>query len=157
MKTKQYQIYGLFDPHGELRYIGQTTQRLSDRLRCHRSRPGSKSQSYHARWLRKLQRMGYRPKIRLIQILPDERSLNEAEIYWIAHFKMLGCNLTNATLGGEGTRGPHKPFSEEAKKNMSIGQKGKKYSPDRKRPPPISEETRMKISIAGKARWARCK
>lgn len=145
-----YKIYWLSDPRtSEMRYIGQTTHKLEYRLKSHCKTP-QKEKTHKTWWIRQLRKIGLKPKIHLLQILPDKTSLNLAEIYWIAHFKMLGCDLTNIAPGGEGRHGP---FSDETKRKMSDAHKGKTLSDETKLKMSLakqnmSDETKRKISIA---------
>lgn len=97
-------IYALSDPlTGEIRYIGQTVNSLQRRLYLHifvspTQAPGT---SYRERWVAQMLRRGTPPLISLVQTLPTEH-LDDAEIYWIAYFKMIGCDLVNVHPGGNG-------------------------------------------------------
>ena len=128
-------IYWLEDSRtGEMRYVGQTTKDLKHRLNDH-CKNRSAAKSHNARWIRQLKKCGLYPKIHLLQTLPDRTSLDEAEIYWIAHFRSLGCNLTNIQHGG---RSNHNEFSVASRQKISIIHKGKK----------LSDEHKQKLSIA---------
>ena len=110
-------VYILIDPRShEIRYVGITIS-IKKRLEGH-LRPHPKDQSYRARWVRKLLRLGMKPRMRVLQELP-KRSLGKAERYWIAHFKSLGCPLVNATLGGEDAF----EFTTEVREKMSASAK----------------------------------
>lgn len=161
MLEKRFQIYGLFDPNGELRYIGQTIQELNDRLKGHidyskrlnKNNELYYSDTYICNWIRSLLKDNIKPTIRLIQNLYSKEDLDNAEIYWIKFFREQGCRLVNTANGGNGV-GKH---SEESKKKISLGHKGKKMSERTKqkmlqtrkekgcRP---SEETKDKISLS---------
>ena len=69
-------------------------------------------------WIQSLVRSGLIPEIRIIEEIPDDRDWESREIHWIAHYKYIGCDLTNFTSGGEGA--------------ASYGRLGKKNSLEHK-------------------------
>jgi len=94
-------IYVLIDPRNqEIRYVGKTTQRLSDRLSCHRTGARRGDRDWRSRWIAKLLRCGYDPIILLVQEV-DSTEWDLAENYWIKYYRSMGCRLTNGTEGGE--------------------------------------------------------
>jgi hypothetical protein len=97
-------VYGLIDPrNGQLRYVGKTTQ-LSRRMHYHASKARGGVRRHVYDWLRSLSRAGCRPEVQVLESCGAETDLDEAECHHIAYFKMLGCDLTNLTSGGEGVR-----------------------------------------------------
>jgi len=58
---------------------------------------------------------------------PDE--WQDRERYWIQHYKDTGAPLTNTSEGGKGGSGPH---TEEAKRKISRGRKGMKFTEEHK-------------------------
>lgn len=142
-------IYGLIDPRtNQCRYIGKTDD-LKYRLRMHL---GEKSRTKKTGWIKGLLKSGNKPSIEIFEVAAVE-DWEEAERFWIAYGKFLGCNLTNGTLGGDGglqtpdvrakmsllkkgvgagiKRGPHPP---ERRANISMALKGKirgPYPPER--------------------------
>jgi hypothetical protein len=66
----------------------------------------------------------------------------DAEIRWIAYYKATGANLTNSTEGGDGIASP----SPETRAKMSASAKKK---------PPISAETRARLSAAHRGKKLR--
>jgi group I intron endonuclease len=123
MNTK-YLIYGLVDPRdGNLRYIGKSSQGLG-RAREH-SYPSylDVDRSYCANWIRELQELGLTYTSVVIQDFEDADILSQAEMYWIAYFRTIGCRLTNLTLGGEGHLG-YSP-NQETRSKISSALKGK--------------------------------
>lgn len=171
-------IYGLVDPRTSyLRYIGKTVGTAEGRVRGH-----MKSTNYCGRWLRSLASQGLYPDIIILEV-SDEESWIEAEIFWIAYFKSLGCNLTNRTIGGDGVSGwkhteefkkkvglffrgrPGRPLSEATKKLISQRMTGRKLREDvserlhiaagnARRGTTNSPEHRRKISLARKGQPA---
>lgn len=96
-------IYALCDPETqEVRYIGKTVS-LDLRMKNHRN---DKTHTRKARWLRSLAAKGLEPEVTLLADVPDAE-WQEAEQYWIAHFRKLGADLTNHTDGGEGLHNPN--------------------------------------------------
>ncbi len=127
-------IYGLIDPKNtQLRYVGKTVRKPAARLNSHIKDP---SCSYRGRWIRSLINLGLKPDIIRIEVV-DENTWQEAEIFWIAYFKSIGCNLTNRTVGGDGVSGWK--HTEEVKKNISKRLKGKPGTPH-------TEETKRYLS-----------
>lgn len=94
-------IYGLTDPRTDhLRYIGKTKGTLHVRKLGHLNdvKRGSFYIPRH-RWISDLLSNGLEPEIFEIETVEDWR---EAEQFWIGYFKSIGCDLLNATAGGDG-------------------------------------------------------
>lgn len=126
-------IYGLVDPRtDELRYIGKTVRRPSHRLFTHQwLARTSKRKSHVQAWLANLLKDGREPEVVVIEIVPAGVDWVEAEQFWIAYFRMIGADLCNLTIGGDGSPGrKHSP--EEIEKRVKRGAKhhmfGKKMS-----------------------------
>ena len=138
-------IYGLVDPRdGRVRYIGKTSVGLK-RPKSHLKPSGD---TYKDRWVRSLRRVGAIFKIRILESVEHEEDLNAAERKWITHFRGLyGRVLTNRTEGGDGgamppdIRAAHSRRMKDRKPPIT----GKKHS----------EESRRKMSLAAKRRWAK--
>jgi hypothetical protein len=105
MYVKSVNIYILIDPRdNEIRYVGKTIQSLRDRLKGHVDK--SKVRTDHrSLWITQLLRLGYRPRIELIQTV-GSHDWRIAEPYWIGYYRSLGCDLTNGTEGGDGGDSP---------------------------------------------------
>lgn len=91
-------IYALCEPDtGSVRYVGKA----EDTRRRLRNHLNDKATTRKAHWVRSLQQVGQEPKL---VILEEATTSNwqEAERYWIQHYRALGCDLTNHTDGGEG-------------------------------------------------------
>jgi hypothetical protein len=78
-----------------------------------------------------------RPEVFVIEELPKDSSydqLDEAERFWIAYFRFIGANLTNATDGGDGwALGDHNPMRNPiAKAKFSAKNKGRKLTEEHK-------------------------
>jgi len=119
-------VYALIDPrNSHIRYIGGTVRTLEGRLKEHisKARKEPHNNLYSSRWIRSLLKLNLHPIIKLIWVCEGEFYKDE-EIFWIAFFRMNGCNLTNLTEGGEGTLGYK--HTEEAKERMSLSHLGNK-------------------------------
>jgi len=128
-------IYGLCDPDtGEIRYIGLTTsgfKRLYDHYgNCYkRSNRGTLSRS--KTWIRSLKDAHkiFQP-IYLEYFDNDGPWVDEAEIFWISYFKMLGSNLVNHEIGG---RSKYLRFnSKENRRKLSEANKISNGTPEKR-------------------------
>ncbi len=91
-------IYKLIDPEtNEVRYVGKTIQKLSNRLASHISvsKKDTKKDYCHC-WIKSLLFKGLSPIIKLI----EETSDINRECYWINYYKGI-TKLTNFSDGGE--------------------------------------------------------
>lgn len=147
-------IYALADPQtNQIRYVGATTRACSRRFMEHWTR-SLRSKTHVERWIAHLRRMGMRP-----QFLVLEREVEDwgaRERYWIAKLQNQGIDLTNGTIGGEGTLGHIKSALTRAR--LSAALTGKKLSPERverMRQRRATPETCQKISAAQKGKKAR--
>jgi hypothetical protein len=119
METK---IYILIDPRdNQIRYLGKTTQQISKRYNTHISTKGT---SKKANWIKTLKEQNLKPLIKVIDTVTNDWEFWEE--YWISNLKLLGFDLLNQTLGGEGQSG-YSP-SEETRKKWSIAFTGRKMS-----------------------------
>lgn len=132
--TTKYLIYGLIDPrNGYLRYVGKSATGMV-RTRHHGLPCFLKRDKGHkGAWIRQLQKEGLTYEVLVIEEFDSEAPLAEAEMWNIAYFKSLGCDLVNLTAGGEGASGYR--HTAECKLRMSAlskgrpsGMKGKKHS-----------------------------
>ncbi len=156
-------IYVLIDPRtSEIRYVGQTTRSLSDRLRGHVRCAGDAN--HREVWITKLQRMNLKPRIELVQEIPDQFA-DEVECYWIAHYRGAGCDLTNTGVGGKSSGMTGRKHAPESRKKISASHVGIRPSLESRRKMSISArargghpqtyETRMAISATRLARVGR--
>lgn len=151
IKIMVIRIYSLHDPRRpkEVRYIGQTSQNLSERLSKHIIRAISnyrkKNSNHRCNWIGCLSKDGIKPAITLIEET-DESNYIKREKFWIADYRSKGHNLVNSTEGGEGTLGYK--FTEEGKKIL----RARKHRI-------LTEEHKLKISnsMKGKNTWAKGK
>ncbi len=139
-------IYVLRDPRSsKIRYVGKTVQKLNNRLTSHVREAKRENNSHKDRWILQVIRAGYKPIIEKIEDV-NEDNWQERERYWIFKHYGDGCKLVNETEGGEGLHGHKfskdhrsklgrallgnkrwlgKAHSEETKRKMSDGKKGK--------------------------------
>ena len=93
MPNQTSSVYGLIDGDTmELRYVGQTRNNLSRRLRQHKA--GYTTNTHLTRWL-----ASCNSNIIVLETTPLSL-INEAEILWIADMQKLGANLINIADGG---------------------------------------------------------
>jgi hypothetical protein len=149
-------IYVLREPRtGEVRYVGKTKRRLSDRLRQHLKDSRRQQVRSHLKyWLIALARLGLVPVIELVITVPDN-AWKGAETAVIELYEETGARLTNTTRGGEGRVAP---LSDDARQKL----KGRVFN-DQHRAKlraaalirggrPHSAESRAKIAEANRKR-----
>lgn len=164
-------IYGLRDPRTqELRYVGKTDKLLSTRLSQHISEAKKISKKAHRhKWILQVLKDGLKPIIEPLEET-DDQNWEEAERRWIARFREQGVRLTNMTDGGEGPVGRKlSPEQIELIRKVNLGNKHglgyrhteetkRKMSESKKGKPrtcpllPVTDETRKKLSEAGRGR-----
>jgi len=98
--TELFYIYGLIDPRTNcVRYVGKaknTDQRFSN----HWCPSGRSDKTPKGAWFRKLHRLGLKPLLVILDVVPEEE-WHQAEREWIAHYRKQQ-RLFNFTDGGEG-------------------------------------------------------
>lgn len=123
----KYLIYGLVDPlSGQLRYLGKSESGLRRPRRHRRPCELKIDNSHKGRWIKKLHAKNLSYGIVVIQET-DKATLVQAEIFWIAYFRAMGCPLTNLTDGGDGVSGYK--HSELAKAAIGFANKGRLRTP----------------------------
>ncbi|MGW6424690.1 GIY-YIG nuclease family protein [Nocardia sp. NPDC055053] len=114
-------IYALMDPRdGCIRYIGKSVN-VEQRVKAHLRETGSTKK---IRWIQSLKRASLTPEI--ILLAEGFGDWESAEIEWIAYFRNLGHDLTNATRGGEGLHDP----SPETRAKIGAAQRALRSNPD---------------------------
>lgn len=119
----RYIVYGLVDPrNGELRYVGKSVCGFG--RPCRHAWPSylCRDHTHKGYWIRQLLRDGLMYEVEVLEVLAHPMELPEAEMFWIAYMRFVGCRLTNTTAGGEGTWGTRK--SAETRRRMSIARGG---------------------------------
>ena len=115
LKCRKVIVYGLItDLDDNIRYVGQTKQPIKKRIQQHINEKRGLS-NRKARWLHN--RLGQGLDLRVI-LLDEDAIWDDTEVEWIKRLKDGGCDLTNATDGGEGNC--NVKFSPEAIRNMSY-------------------------------------
>jgi len=151
-------IYALIDPiTNEVRYVGQTAEALPDRLQGH-LHDGVRTHKGH--WVRKLKKAGLAPRIEALEVAEDG---DEAERWWIAYLRFIGCRLTNHYAGGNGL----KEHTERTKKKIVRLLKGRNVPEERRkaisatltgRKRPQHEKDKIRATLTGrkmKPEWVR--
>ncbi len=119
-----YHVYGLIDPNTtDCRYVGKTNN-LKSRYSAHIH---DLEVTHKANWVRSLTKNDQKPVLVELESYATEEESFAGEIWWIAYMREIGCPLTNATVGGEGSYGH--AHSEEVRERMSISHTGVKKSP----------------------------
>jgi hypothetical protein len=108
-----------------------------------------KQRNHREKWIHAMTTAGVTPEIFSVESVSAAERV-EAERFWIAYFRSLGCRLVNATDGGEGSLG--RRLSAESLLKMSASLKGK---PSAFRGLRHTAASREKIRIASAARWLR--
>lgn len=136
-------IYALGDPDTlAVRYVGKTVD-LMARIRSHRfEAKQGKDQTHRARWLRSL------ASDPVVTILATVKYCNweEAERYWIAKMRRLGCNLTNCAAGGQTSPVEGIGHSEKTKQKLRASALRRGCRPPSQQGVKASLETRRKLS-----------
>lgn len=116
-----------------------------------------RSKTHKAYWVQSLRQQQLKPLIEILEVV-EEAVWEDAERFWIAYLRFLGCRLTNQDSGGRND----KRRSPETCRLISSRLKGR---PGRKQPPEeiakrraarlghkASPETRARISAAKKGK-----
>lgn len=159
------------DPLQRVRYIGQTTVRLSRRLGGHVNTAQRGGHTHRDRWMRSVWDDGGVVTIESLAVVPIERWAH-AEAEMIARYRSCGARLTNATDGGEGMPNPNaetrerlrrafvgRPLRPEHRAKIGAAHRGTPCSVEQRASisatltgRPLSDETRAKMSNARKGR-----
>lgn len=110
-------IYALADPTTrQVRYVGKTKVSVEARLRGHITDSARHQYLPRFKWINGLLLHGLRPEICELENVGGD-DWREAERFWIAYLRFLGCDLLNATAGGDGIDGFR--HAEETKARQS--------------------------------------
>lgn len=159
-------IYLLVDPRSEqVRYVGKSIH-PGKRLKQHVTYAARRNAPINC-WVRSLLRADTTPTMMVIEEVPEDKSWEEAERFWIAFFRLAGADLLNLTDGGEGAGNPSaetrfkmgvnrgRIFGPEVRRRMSQARKGEKRPAEfcaavseRNRGSVFTEERRRKIGQA---------
>jgi group I intron endonuclease len=142
---KQGIIYLITNLINGKKYVGQTRQKLNERIHEHKRKSNKIIKGIDGA----IKKYGWENfKVEIIEECPIEM-LNEREIFWISELNTKIPNGYNITDGGDGSNG-HSP-SPETRAKISAANKGR---PAPNKGKPCSEATRKKISEANKGKPA---
>jgi len=153
-KENKYQVYILMDPRtttkeNQIRYVGQTKQKLHKRLCQHITKTKSKSQKqrYVNFWIKELLCLGLEPLISCMALCSTRVTADKKEKYYIRQYKEQGYRLCNLTSGGGG----HFEMSEETRRKIGAAHKKEKNHFYGKH---HTSASKLKISLAKKGQTA---
>ena len=95
-------VYGLYDPMGPLRYVGQTRQSAERRLASHLSADRLTGNSRVAQWLRALMLQGLEPTVAVLATAQNKDELLYLERHHIREAQRDGARLVNSMHSLEG-------------------------------------------------------
>lgn len=131
-------VYTLTDPRtNEVRYVGWTTN-LPRRLREHIAEP-RRYRTHKSNWIRSVLADGQKPILIVVETGKGE-GWEAVECKWIAAYRAQGCNLTNATDGGNGAL--RRVFTPETRQKISATKRARGIPP----------ESRERITAASRGR-----
>jgi hypothetical protein len=93
-------------------------------------------------WIKSLLALGLKPRLEVLELIHligddviDKRRLSEAEVFWIAVFRVSGAELKNGTDGGDGGGGfKHRPETIAYLRTINSGERnnffGRQHSPE---------------------------
>lgn len=141
---KTQYVYALWDTNEDnIRYIGITTN-MQRRFNSHLNRAvktiHAEYRTHKSTWIRKCLRDKIKIGYTVLCTCKTLTQANQKEMEFISNYRQRGFDLTNTTLGGDGTKGVK--MSDEQKQIVSRTHKGKPRSP----------EVRAKISESHKGR-----
>lgn len=160
-EVSQFLIYGLRDPRtGEIRYVGLSRRGMQGPLRHTRPHELAKTSTPKQRWVRELvYTHGTTPEIVVLQQLPAEDGLCDAERIWIAHgMSALGLRFLNIKPGGEGlikrefTPEYRAKLSAKAKARDNTANLEKMWAASRGRKPTAEERAKHSAALKGRPR-----
>lgn len=142
--AEEHYIYGLLDPNTkELRYVGFSSN-IDRRYIDHHRLCMLKEKTHKNDWIKSLLKNGQQAELFIIEEHSCAEDLPQAEIDMIAYYRSIGCDLTNATDGGENPPNlKGRTLPQEWRDNMSKALKGR-VSPNKGKV--LSEEYRAAIS-----------
>lgn len=117
-KITRCTVYGLREKGTDrVRYIGQTSYPIDDRLYRHWQEANKGNKTARSNWMRSIRDRGGE-----IEAVPLEENAiwNEAEIKWISHYRGIDDRLLNHSDGGQGTT-PGTKFSKQRIENTRKG------------------------------------
>lgn len=126
--NNSFKVYVLKDPTTlEVRYVGYTGQKISNRLSAHIQDCKKIKNSYRVNWIRKLLGEGLQP---IIEVIKDKLTHEDAIILEISLISKLP-NLVNGTAGGDGIPNPSREIRRKISKTLKNGYKTGRILPTR--------------------------
>lgn len=147
-------IYQLVDPRdGLIKYVGQTNN-IKKRFSFHISPTSIKRKTRNSNWLNKLNILGLKPELDIIDIANNEDEADRLECFWIGYYKYIGLKLNNGTNGGQGkgfrkqsyTYVKTKEQIEKQKITLKDGYKTGRII-NQNKDKPMSEKQKHKLSL----------
>lgn len=129
---KTVTIYALSDSREptKIRYVGQTRLQLDCRLRRYWVTALAGAREHRAVWMRSVKAAHADVLIQAVEAVPIADA-DMAEIAHVAHYRAVGCDLTNRTDGGRGRVGCE--ISDETRQKMRESASRRKASPETRR------------------------
>lgn len=125
-KHTAWHVYALVDPRTSgVRYIG-FSYNVTKRFHEHINDNKRDKNPHKQRWIAHLLLEGFLPICWILETGIGSH-WEEAEQFWIKHYRQLGAPLTNLTAGGDALYGYQ--LTAQARANMSKAKKGKPLSP----------------------------
>lgn len=124
-------IYVLFDSRYPIdyRYCGYSYD-SKNRKEGHIIETNMGKKSHKCNWIRKVLHEGGNISCKTVDSCKED-DIYEREKFWIKSLRECGYKLTNQTDGGEGILGYH--HTEEGKKRISSGNRGKKFTEEHRK------------------------
>ena len=138
-------IYFLQDPRNIKKgYIGKTEKTLEQRFKWHMNTIKYDRSYARVNWLRKLDSLGLKPEITLIEEINENIKWQDRERFWINYYKKNGYELLNLTEGGDG--GPDRKGWIPSDSTRAIWSQQRKGRTPPNKGKKTSEEVKEKIS-----------
>ncbi len=148
IENRAWFIYTLSDPETmKIRYVGWTTN-LKSRLKWHISDAKTKTGKQHKRrWIKSLINKKLKPIMDVVEVGVGD-GWQAIEKRWIKHHRDSGCDLVNATDGGEGVAGF--AVSAESRARQSAARLGKpsKLTPEGRERISFTHRTRVRLPVS---------
>lgn len=152
-------IYALADPRKPeiIRYVGKSDN-PQKRLRYHLQESTYRPNSRRSKWLRSLTKAEVTPVLILVEECPATE-WRSRELFWIAHYRGVGCDLVNSTDGGGERATPLPEICAKISASKQGQRKGVPLSPEHRakigaalKGQVIPPETRAKMSASAKVK-----
>lgn len=149
------QVYIIFNSITGKCYVGQTVQRVPDRIRQHRECAASDVKRPRQAISQAIHKHGWAAfSFAILETCKTQQELNDAERFWIDRYDSLAPSGYNLTDGGKSSG----HLSDEVRRKISNATKGRTLSESHilkmrgRKHPPRSESAIAKLSEAAKLR-----